>query len=227
VVIAIIAILASMLLPSLTKAKDQARRISCTSNLKQIAASTTMYVDSNDDIIPFLYNPGNAALYMDFGIKGRWYVLLARDGYIPGNELDPYQIDTQAASVINCPSESFRPPADSLAGAWGYAHYFAPSPIAAAHGVADGEVDFMRLGRVVKPVRKVWLADTRPNYSWLNSYTTEVNDPYYGIGVAHSVAQLWLRHRSGANHLFLDGHVAHLNVTTIAGDLEIYRNYER
>ena len=52
VVIAIIAILAAMLLPALAKAREKARQISCTSNLKQLGLSTSMYTNDNDDMIP-------------------------------------------------------------------------------------------------------------------------------------------------------------------------------
>jgi prepilin-type N-terminal cleavage/methylation domain-containing protein len=52
VVIAIIAILAAMLLPSLSRAKETARRISCTTNLKQIGAAAMMYVDDNRGLLP-------------------------------------------------------------------------------------------------------------------------------------------------------------------------------
>ena len=55
VVIAIIAILAAMLLPALSKAREKARSISCVNNEKQLILAVTLYGGDNDD---YIYNGG-------------------------------------------------------------------------------------------------------------------------------------------------------------------------
>jgi prepilin-type N-terminal cleavage/methylation domain-containing protein/prepilin-type processing-associated H-X9-DG protein len=52
VVIAIIAILAALLLPALTKAKEQGQGVQCLSNQKQVALAWKLYVDDNKTLFP-------------------------------------------------------------------------------------------------------------------------------------------------------------------------------
>ncbi len=56
VVIAIIGILASILFPVFARARENARRTSCASNLKQIGLGMTMYVQDYDGVLPSAYN---------------------------------------------------------------------------------------------------------------------------------------------------------------------------
>src|SRR5947207_1265038 len=57
VVIGIIAILAAMLLPVVTRAKEAGRRIACLNNLKQLRLALTMYADDNDGQFPPRFAP--------------------------------------------------------------------------------------------------------------------------------------------------------------------------
>jgi prepilin-type N-terminal cleavage/methylation domain-containing protein/prepilin-type processing-associated H-X9-DG protein len=52
VVIAIIALLMGILLPSLSRARKQARAVYCLNNLKQLGVAVQMYVQENQDFIP-------------------------------------------------------------------------------------------------------------------------------------------------------------------------------
>jgi len=83
VVIAIIAILAGMLLPALSKAKESGRRIACINNLRQLGMSVIMYVDDNQGKFPVRQLPGSWPTQLRDGYKNLRVLLCPSDGPTP------------------------------------------------------------------------------------------------------------------------------------------------
>jgi prepilin-type N-terminal cleavage/methylation domain-containing protein/prepilin-type processing-associated H-X9-DG protein len=76
IVIAIIAILAAMLLPALNVAKEKAKAIKCTSNLKQIALSISSYTNDFKEYYPMRIEQNTAW-------KRTWRKTLTDEKYLP------------------------------------------------------------------------------------------------------------------------------------------------
>ena len=68
VVIAIIALLLSILIPALRIAKDHAKRIGCSVNLRSLAQATVLYAESNDNLTPSATN----TCWLDSAWRAGW-----------------------------------------------------------------------------------------------------------------------------------------------------------
>jgi len=117
VVIAIIAILAAMLLPSLSKARDMAKESVCISNLKQINLAVISYGVDYSDHFPVMR-------YVATGGECTWMRDLS--AYLKGGSA---WVDVFDGLVS--PSTPYRCPADN----WGLTYSFIPTKIYWSYGI--------------------------------------------------------------------------------------------
>jgi prepilin-type N-terminal cleavage/methylation domain-containing protein len=122
VVIAIIAILAAMLLPALSSAKEKAKRTGCLNNLRQIAIADTLYAgDNGDRVVVARLGTGGTPPFVQICINPPEKNLL--DGLMP----------VKTNTVWTCPNRSglpyfepsAAPPPGGIMGQWilGYQYF--------------------------------------------------------------------------------------------------------
>jgi prepilin-type N-terminal cleavage/methylation domain-containing protein/prepilin-type processing-associated H-X9-DG protein len=189
VVIAIIAILAAMLLPALSAAKQRAWTIACNSNLHQISLGMNMYAGDNN------------GLYPESG------------GTIPWNVIDPdtgknswlQQIVSYVGNtnVYHCPSNQLLPLTQQS-----LFNYF--NGVRAAYVVANGDasVDSKKIMFASQYVLSGDTLDFETNDADKDDYTQNcVGGPANGFSVEPDYQwEQWQAHSGGQNILFADGH---------------------
>lgn len=188
VVIAIIAILAAMLLPALSKAREKARSISCVSNMKQCALSMIMYGNDNEDV--YFINDDS----FTHGAR-RWANQLNILGYLPDEK------------VSYCPSLSSPTPTkwEGLGVLLTYDYPTGPYHIVVINGI---NAMFMQAKNVKDPSGFLYFADSAnlnssSQFYQYAAFRMKPGSPYN----AH------MRHGEKANIGFVDGHVAPLSGT--------------
>lgn len=196
VVIAIIAILASMLLPALTRAREAAKKITCSNNLREMGLVFLFYADEYDDWIPGNHGSENYNIEDASGNSHPWSRLMA-------NATKMFKYENMTAgikrSIAACPSTT------KASGSTNY-------------GINEG----LRVQAVNADMqnRGVWKISSCNNFINFVSVKRPANvavliesdDTRYYIRPhnAHTVPQPFgadFRHNNSLNILFIDGHV--------------------
>ena len=211
VVIAIIAILAAMLMPALSKARERAKSSTCTGNLKQIGSYYAFYAADNKGLIvpnDLQYASGNRA-------TRAWATMLIRAGYATSHTNENY---LNGSSFFACPSllGRYNPKQYSVNFTYGsYPRYSAnPNYASSAGGVAVLKLEnwcnaFFRWPGT--PAKTIIALD-----SVRNNDRSAANWGYQnceGVGAANYAA-IHLRHNNDqCNTVMVDGHAEALGRT--------------
>lgn len=102
-VISIITILAGLLLPALTAARDKALSVSCSANLKQLCTFGTLYANTYDDYILLPSCNNGTTTY-----QGTWFFILFREGLC--DRRTPAEIASGSPyrkTTFSCPGDTY------------------------------------------------------------------------------------------------------------------------
>lgn len=189
VVIAIIAILAAILFPVFARARENARRASCQSNLKQIGLGIMQYTQDYDEKLPRSANLDSSPFESNPASSGTYHLWW--------HAIYPYVKSTQ---VYICPSTN-----DTWSG-----NYF-PSPLA-AYGM-NYYIGGLALASIPQVAITPMLADTTyyltsPSNQCSSGHNgvTTIN-PYCTSATGFNADPPIARHLDTFNLLYADGHV--------------------
>jgi prepilin-type N-terminal cleavage/methylation domain-containing protein/prepilin-type processing-associated H-X9-DG protein len=197
VVIAIIGILASMLLPVLSVARQTARGASCINNLKQINTSFMLYSDDWDGNLPVIYGYNYNDAYCIRSYSSADYV--------------GYNASDNKNGIYRCPGSN-KDESSRYSTSYGYNYYISRNTSPTLLSRQQDPVATMLL------IDKAYTGDFADTYPW-----EAVSASSDGRALTYQIAK-GFRHSKVLNATFIDGHVAQRTSTPPNTSSDIFFN---
>lgn len=208
VVVAIIAIIAAMLLPALSRARERARTSTCLNNLKQIGLAFMMYVEDYDGWFPVAsYLFGATYPYND------WPTMLSSNVY--GGQ--KYIVNSR---VFACPSFASTYPTKQEIARYGF--MWGDKPRYVHYGYDYYGFGYQRsipprkASKIKNPSKCILVAESRSKGSGYpgvyNRFGYSLLLDWSNRNSSDSAGLLDARHNGSLNVLFADGHVENIRV---------------
>jgi len=201
VVIAIIAILASILFPVFARARENARRASCQSNLKQIALGILQYTQDYDEKYPPNWiDFSTTTPVTDKSVPAGNFTVTNGSGTPSGNYqtwmdfIFPY---VRSVQIFVCPSVQY----NAAYPSYGYSAALGGRNLGSFGGTSGPALS---LAAVKRPAECYMVIDYNSNYSFY------ANPADVGNAARSTTQTTWVRvapHLEGGNAAFADGHV--------------------
>ncbi|OGV53375.1 MAG: hypothetical protein A2X49_04275 [Lentisphaerae bacterium GWF2_52_8] len=188
IVIAIIVLLAALLLPSLQKARDTAKRIKCTGNLRQLSLAWLNYCNAHNEWLPVY----DSALW---GIGSWWSTSKAWPEIMQAELSTAVYKSTWGAYIIRKNSYLSCPSFPKTADMGTFNPDYGMNRFGIGGNTVNGAPIYKKMTNVKLPTQLVGFGDSY--IAWaptLGSYTIEGSGAHF-------------RHSNKANLLFCDGHV--------------------
>jgi len=218
VVISIISLLMTILLPSLSRARSQARASVCMSNLRQIGFVVYLYANDYDGYLPPAYEPDNST---------HWWGQKLSDGidHTKGFVWPYLRSELKKKSVYECPAQRYgsyrlqtKPPSEPddpkwITSTYGYNGYYL-SPEKSAWWPSIHHRPWQKITTVIKPAEVFAFADTLLDRDSTGKQPNVENnallDPPYlyksGKWEKNTHPTTCFRHNERVNVVFVDGH---------------------
>lgn len=200
VVIAIILILSAILFPAFARARENARRTSCASNLKQIALGLIMYTQDNDSGLPSYAKNGNPTWAKIYEPTVE-YIKNEQVFHCPSAPTSTVDVSSFYGTQYGLPYQS----SNSVNSNW---------TVLFSSGARTARID-----AVPDPARTCLIGET-----WTTGGLVGGKERYWDLGWCsqqfRTQATTWEnlrpdRHLGGANYAYVDGHVKWLKMETV------------